>query len=49
LLTSLNLPPGALKRLREIAGRLLRESEGYRALLDDLSTEDQPAIVEKKT
>jgi NTE family protein len=47
--TSFNLPPGAVGRLREVAGRLLRESEGYRALLDDLSTEDQPAIVEKKT
>jgi len=40
--TKLNLPPGALDRLREVAGRLLRESEGYRALLYDLSSDGQP-------
>ena len=39
--TSLNLPPGAVDRLREVAGRLLRESKSYQELLCDLSSEEQ--------
>jgi len=38
--TSFNLPPGALNRLREVAGRLLRESESYQELLCDLASEE---------
>jgi len=38
--TKFNLPRGAVDRLREVAGRLLRESEGYQALLTDLSSEE---------
>ena len=41
--TRFSLPPGAVDRLRDVAGRLLRESEGYRTLLCDLSSEEQPA------
>ncbi len=39
--TSFNLPPGAVDRLREVAGRLLRESASYQELLRDLSSEEQ--------
>jgi len=39
--TSLNLPPGAVDRLREMAGRLLRESKSYQELLCDVSSEEQ--------
>ena len=39
--TRFSLPPGALDRLREVAGRLLRESTGYRELMRDLSSADQ--------
>lgn len=41
--TRFSLPSGAVDRLRDVAGRLLRESEGYRTLLCDLSSEEQPA------
>jgi len=45
--TKFNLPPGAVDRLREVAGRLLRESEGYQALLCDLSSEEQSEHLEE--
>jgi NTE family protein len=35
--TSFNLPPGALDRLRKVAGRLLRENKTYQTLLHDLT------------
>jgi NTE family protein len=37
--SALNLPAGAVERLRDVAGRLLRESVNYRALLRDLGGE----------
>jgi NTE family protein len=42
LSTRFSLPPGAVDRLREVAGRLLRESAGYQELMCDLSSEGQP-------
>jgi NTE family protein len=45
LATRLSLPPGAADRLRDVGGRLLRESKSYRELLRDLTTETQ----ERKT
>jgi NTE family protein len=38
--TSFNLPPDAVDRLREVAGRLLRESVSYQELLCDLASEE---------
>ncbi len=38
--TGLNLPAGAVDRLRNIAGRLLRESTSYQELLRDLASEE---------
>jgi len=35
--TAFNLPPGAATRLRAVAGKLLNQSETYRALLHDLA------------
>jgi NTE family protein len=46
--TSFNLPPGAVDRLREVAGRLLRESKSYQELLRDLSSEEQPETSKQK-
>jgi len=40
--TTFNLPPGAVDRLRAVAGRLLRESKDYQALLHDLESEESP-------
>jgi len=37
--TSFDLPPGAVARLRAVAGRLLNQSETYRALLRDLASD----------
>jgi NTE family protein len=37
--TRFSLPPGAVDRLREVAGRLLRESASYQELLRDLGGE----------
>jgi NTE family protein len=42
LRTGFNLPPGAVDRLREVAGRLLRESKSYQELLRDLASEEHP-------
>jgi NTE family protein len=39
--TRFSLPPGAVDRLREVAGRLLRESVSYQELLCDLSSKEQ--------
>jgi NTE family protein len=42
--TSFKLPPGAVPRLRAVAGKLLNQSETYRALLRDLAADPlQPA------
>ena len=41
--TSFNLPPGAGARLRAVAGKLLNQSETYRALLRDLASDPQPS------
>lgn len=41
--TRFSLPDGALDRLREVAGRLLRESTVYQELLRDLSSAEQSA------
>ncbi|HUJ11213.1 MAG TPA: patatin-like phospholipase family protein [Verrucomicrobiae bacterium] len=38
--TKFYLPPGAVDRLREVAGRLLRESVSYQELLRDLASEE---------
>ncbi len=46
--TSFNLPPGAVDRLREVAGRLLRESKSYQELLCDLSSEEQSETSQQK-
>ena len=37
--TSFDLPPGAVARLRAVAGKLLNQSETYRALLRDLASD----------
>src|SRR5258707_6751913 len=37
--TSFNLPAGAAARLRAVAGKLLNQSETYRALLRDLAND----------
>jgi NTE family protein len=39
--TAFNLPPGAVARLRAVAGKLLNQSETYRALLHDLAGDAQ--------
>ncbi len=39
--TSFKLPPGAVARLRAVAGKLLNQSEAYRALLLDLASSQQ--------
>jgi NTE family protein len=39
--TSFNLPPGAIARLRAVAGKLLKQSESYRALLRELASDPQ--------
>ena len=36
--TSFNLPRGAVPRIRTLAGKLLNQSETYRALLRDLGS-----------
>lgn len=41
--TSFNLSPGAVSRLREAAGTLLKQSETYRALLRDLASDSLKA------
>ena len=35
------LPPEAVRRVRAVAGKLLNQSEGYRALLRDLEAESK--------
>jgi NTE family protein len=47
LTTSFNLPAGALERLREVAGRLLRQDKTYQSLLHDLSVQAQSQHVER--
>ena len=37
--TSFKLPPGAVGRLKAVAGKLLNQSETYRALLHDLASD----------
>jgi NTE family protein len=39
--TAFKLPPEAVRRVRAVAGKLLSESEGYRALLRDLEAESK--------
>ena len=39
--TAFKLPPEAVKRVRVVAGKLLNQSEGYRALLRDLEAESK--------
>jgi len=39
--TSFNLPPGAVTRLKAVAGKLLNQSETYRALLHDLTSDSR--------
>lgn len=41
--TSFALPAQDVDALRQLAGRLLRESPGYRRLLDDLAPRNEPA------
>jgi NTE family protein len=41
--TAFNLPRGAAARLRAVAGKLLNQSETYRALLHDLAGDRQPS------
>jgi NTE family protein len=44
--TAFNLPPGAAPRLRAVAGKLLNQSETYRALLRDIASDSgQPEEV----
>jgi NTE family protein len=39
--TAFKLPPEAVRRVRAVAGKLLNQSEGYRALLRDLEAESK--------
>jgi NTE family protein len=39
--TAFKLPPEAVRRVRAVAGKLLNQSEGYRALLHDLDAESK--------
>ena len=46
--TRFSLPPGSVDRLREVAGRLLRESKSYQELLRDLPSEEQSETSKQK-